>query len=136
MDNIYKRALRLHLRFSTPKGTLGVEEVLDFDLDALDTLAQQADEQVKAAPKISFIPTTTRQRGDSIQELRLAILKDIIETKYAEDQTRKNRAETRQRLAMLKDLEATKSNEVLLKQPLSKIRQQREALEAELQVEA
>ncbi len=35
----------------------------------------------------------------------------------------------------MKQLETTKSNEQLLKQSLSKIRQQREALEAELQAE-
>ena len=64
------------------------------------------------------------------------ILKHVIETKYAEEQAWKNRAEARQRLNMLKDLEATKSNEALLKQPLSKIRQQREALEAELLADA
>ena len=64
------------------------------------------------------------------------ILKHVIETKFAEEQARKNRAETRQRLVMLKELEAFKSNEQLLKQPLSKIRQQREALEAKLQAEA
>mgnify|MGYP003424262987 FL=1 len=133
MTNIFERASRLKLRFSTAKGTVTVEELWDFPLETLDTLAQQAHKKLKEQDEASFIPTTTAPRGDATLQLTFDILKHVIETKFAEEQARKSRAETRQRLTMLKELEATKSNEALLKQPLSKIRQQREALEAELE---
>lgn len=88
MDNIFEKASRAKLRFSTVRGNLSVEQLWDLPLDkgevnlyniAQELLANVAD---KPAEKLSFFSKAVAV--DETAELKFEIVKHIVTTKVAE----------------------------------------------------
>lgn len=97
---MYKKASKLKLRFSTNKGNLSTEDLWDLSLEQLDAIAVKLDEQIEKSPRKSFIKTVSK--GNEILELKFAIVKDIIDTKMAEQAARENQqAKSAQRQKLL-----------------------------------
>lgn len=76
---MYKEALQKKLRFTTGKGNLTTEDLFDLNLEALDNLALTLDKMVQESPRKSFIKVTNPK--SEILELKLEIVKDVINTK-------------------------------------------------------
>lgn len=97
---MYKKASKLKLRFSTSKGYLSTEDLWDLSLEQLDAIAVKLDEQIEKSPRKSFIKTVSK--GNEILELKFAIIKDVIDTKMAEQAARENQqAKSAQRQKLL-----------------------------------
>lgn len=97
---MYKKASKLKLRFSTSKGNLSTEDLWDLSLEQLDAIAVKLDEQIEKSPRKSFIKTVSK--GNEILELKFAIIKDVIDTKMAEQAARENQqAKSAQRQKLL-----------------------------------
>ena len=87
--NIFEQASRIGLRFESEKGMLSTDDLWHLPLmsgrgASLDGLAIQTNARLKASVAESFV--TTKPAGDSIEELRLEILKHIIQVKLEERQ--------------------------------------------------
>lgn len=88
--NIFERAARNKLRFASSKGELTVENLWDLPLTGkvldLDTLARETNRELKSIEEGSFVNVAPDPRK-SLLELKLDILKHIIQAKL-EDQAR------------------------------------------------
>lgn len=97
---MYKKASKLKLRFSTNKGNLSTEDLWDLSLEQLDAIAVKLDEQIEKSPRKSFIKTVSKV--NETLELKFAIVKDVIDTKMAEQAARENQqAKSAQRQKLL-----------------------------------
>lgn len=97
---MYKKASKLKLRFSTSKGNLSTEDLWDLSLEQLDAIAVKLDEQIEKSPRKSFIKTASKV--NETLELKFAIVKDVIDTKMAEQAARENQqAKSAQRQKLL-----------------------------------
>lgn len=128
MDN-FEKASRLKLRFATHRGSLATEDLWDLDLDSLDSIAKSVNTQLRNEGEESFIPSTTN-KPSSNNDLRLDILKHVIEVKVAEKDKRQARAETLAKLAQLKELAQAKATEQLASKSLEEINAEIEKLVA------
>lgn len=128
-DNVYFKAAKSKLRFSSGQGELSVEDLFDLSLTNLDNIAQKVNTQLKNEETQSFLSTKTR-KTNSNNDLRLEILKDVIAVKEAEAEARKTRADNQARLARLKELMANKADEAFAAQSLEDIQKQIAELEA------
>lgn len=108
MSEMFEKAARQKLRFSTPVGNIGVEELWELPLTAgpkqasLDALAIQLDKEQKEAGTTSFVKKQVK--GEPITKLKFDIVLRVIEVRQAEaeiaDQKRDN-AEKKQKLLKL-----------------------------------
>ena len=85
---MYLQAARLKLRFPSGKGELSVEDLFDLPLSSsnrasLDDTTKEVNRQLKEAGEESFVTTTTKV--NSVLQLKLDILKDVISIKLAEN---------------------------------------------------
>lgn len=126
---IFEKASRLKLRFSTSQGHLTTEDLWDLSLEDLDTIAKRTNAQLRDEVEESFIPDVESKKKTSYNDLRLEILKHIILAKVAEKNAKKDRAAMLQQLAHLKELAASKKSEQLASQSLEDISKQIEELE-------
>lgn len=97
MMNIFERAARTKLRFSSVVGDLSTEQLWDLPLTAkgsrvsLDNLAKAVNRELKSSEEESFVETPSK--ADSEMRLRLDILKHIIADKLARKEAADKRAE-------------------------------------------
>ena len=128
MDN-FEKAARLKLRFETTQGCLSTEELFDLNLTSLDTVAKKINKQLRDEGEESFLPSTTNKKATN-NNLRLEILKYIINSKVEELEVLRQSVEKRAQLAQLKELAATKATEKLASQSLEDILKQIQEMEA------
>lgn len=81
MEQNFKKASRLKLRFQTSKGVLSVEQLWDLSLNELDGLAVHLEESCKNKTK-SFLNKKTEQ--DELSQLRFDIVMDVLTIKVEE----------------------------------------------------
>lgn len=81
MEQNFKKASRLKLRFQTSKGVLSVEQLWDLSLNELDGLAVHLEESCKNKTK-SFLNKKTEQ--DELSQLRFDIVMDVLTVKVEE----------------------------------------------------
>ena len=86
MENKFKEASRLKLRFSTPIGLLSTEDLWDLPLESktkvnLDSIAILLNREIKDTKEESFI---SKSKVNPVTELKLEIVKAIIEIKLKE----------------------------------------------------
>ena len=79
---MYKKALRMKLRFATTKGKLTTEDLFDLNLTDLNNIAIALDKKLSETPRKSFISDITPDTEED--ELRFNIVKDVINTKLIE----------------------------------------------------
>jgi hypothetical protein len=108
----FEEASRLKLRFSTNRGELSTEDLWELSLESLDTIAKATNKLIKADSEESFIgkkSTATTQL-----DLKLDILKRVIEVRLQERDARAARADKNAKLAQLRDIAMNKANEKLI----------------------
>lgn len=128
---IFEKAAKIKLRFSTPQGQLSVEELWDYGLPSLDAIAKAVNKLLRDEGEETFLPSTTNKPATQ-NDLRLEILKHIIAVRVQEQEDRKTRSERLAKLAQLKELAANKANEQLASKSLEDIHKEIEKMEAAL----
>ena len=99
MDNttsMYEYAARNKLRFTSSKGELTVEQLWDVPLRSkddfnLDTIAKAANRALKAATEENFVQAE-RTPSSYKAEVRLELVKHVIQTKLYEAEAAKRKA--------------------------------------------
>lgn len=104
MEDIFEKAAELKVRFDTTKGQLATEDLYDYPVDTLDSMAQAVNKQLRQESEESFIPSKAKKRTTTLLELKLEILKAVIKHKLAKEEARKLRSERRAELDMLQGL--------------------------------
>lgn len=104
---IFERASRKKLRFSTNKGLITAEDLWDLSLTSLDTIAKAVNKQLREESEESFItPSSSATKTDLT--LRLDILKHVIGVKMTQAEARKKATERTEELKTLQSLLADK----------------------------
>lgn len=111
MDNIFEKAAKQKLRFETSKGLLATEDLFDLSLNSLDTLAKATNKKLKEESEESFITTKTTKNTEN--ELKLELLKYVIEYKINLAERSKARADRRAELEVLETLVREKKVEAV-----------------------
>ncbi len=106
--SIYKSAAAKGLRFPTPRGSITAEDLFQLSLTELDQIYRNIAPLV-ASQEVGLL----RQKADTDNDLRLAIVKDVFETKQAAADAAKTRAEAKARKARLLELIEQKRDESL-----------------------
>lgn len=108
---MYKKALRVKLRFSTTKGKLTTEDLFDLSLTDLNNLAIALDKKLSETPRKSFISDIAPDTQED--ELRFNIVKDVINLKLAERNAAQNAKAKAAEKAQLLEILHRKQNEAL-----------------------
>ncbi len=84
-------ATRGKLRFATNSGHLSTEDLWDLSLKDLDRIAVNIDSQISPGSRKSFLENPDRKSDEAAREneLRLEVLKLVIEVKQAENKQAK-----------------------------------------------
>lgn len=108
---MYKKALKMKLRFATTKGRLTVEDLFELRLTDLNNIAIALDKKLSETPRKSFISDIAPDTAED--ELRFNIVKDIITTKLVERNAAQDaKAKTAER-AQLTEILHRKKNQAL-----------------------
>lgn len=108
---MYKKALRMKLRFATNKGKLATEDLFDLSLIDLNNLAISLDKKLSETPRKSFISDVAPDTQED--ELRFNIVKDVITLKLAERNAAQNAKAKAAEKAQLMEILHRKKNEAL-----------------------
>ena len=106
--DIYKRASKDAVRFTTVKGSLTVEQLWSLSLTDLDKLAVKLEKVVKASGEKSFLETKSKE--DATDKLRFDIVLDVLTDKVKAKEISAKAAETRVKNARIDELIAKKQN--------------------------
>ena len=123
---IFKKASKKKLRFSTNRGVLSVEQLWDLSKDEIRQLVIKAREAAKKSSgevndsELSFLdaPAKTKATDD---ELRFEILKDIYLTKKSAEERAQKKAEVKASNKKLLELIARKQDEALEKKSIKEL---------------
>lgn len=131
---IYKKASKKKLRFSTARGLLSVEQLWDLSIDELRQLiikvrkdAKKSSSEVDDA-ELSFLDTPAKSKSTD-DELRFEILKDIYLTKKSSEQKAMKRAEVKENNKKILELIARKQDEALEKKSIKDLEKMLETVE-------
>lgn len=91
LTNLFEKASKMKLRFSTTKGILSTEDLWDLSLESLDKIAKNLYKQIKESEEISFI--SEKSSEDTLASMKLEIVKFVITFKMDEAKEMKLRAE-------------------------------------------
>lgn len=91
LTNLFEKASKTKLRFSTTKGVLSTEDLWDLSLESLDKIAKNLYKQIKESEEISFI--SEKSNEDTLASIKLEIVKFVITFKMDEAKEKKLRAE-------------------------------------------
>lgn len=126
--NIFERASRSKLRFPTSKGQVSTEDLWDFSLDRLDTLAKAVNKELKSSCEQSFI--SEKSEADSELELSLEIVKHVIAAKIAAREAAKNRAVNAAQREQINSIIAAKKSSELASKSLEELEAMAAGLDA------
>lgn len=131
MEDLFAKATREKVRFSTTKGDFSVEDLWDLPLSSernvdLDSIAKKIAKELKDSTEESFVKPVTK--NSSILELKLDILKYIIKVKIEENEARKNLAERKAKKEKLLEILAKKEDASLEALTPEEIKKQLEEL--------
>lgn len=107
----FEKAVRMKLRFDTPKGQLSVEELWDIPLESekgvsLDGLAVALHQKIKSGAEVSFVRKDSSKSAEyETVQLKFDIVKHIIDIRVAEkeaaEKSRANRAQKQRILELI-----------------------------------
>lgn len=126
---LFAQAVKKGITFKTERGNLNPQDVWQLPLAGnngfnLDTLSRQVLKKVRAVEEESLV---TEVKVSTEDELRLEILKFIIEDKQAEKDAAKNAAETKAKREQLKELIAKKQNQAQEDKSLEELQEELQA---------
>lgn len=125
--NIFEAATREKLRFSTNRGSVGVEDLWDLPLDVLDDAAKLINKKVKESSEESFIKK--QSTGDKKLTLSLHVVVSIINTKLADEERRKLATERKQKREKLLELISKKEDDSLTRKSVTALRAELDKLD-------
>lgn len=120
---IYKKAAKKKLRFSTNRGSLPVEQLFDLPKEEIRQLVIKAREAAKKSSgevsdtELSFLDSPAKVKATD-DELRFEILKDIYLTKKTAEEKAQKRAEAKANNKKILELIARKQDEALEKKSI------------------
>lgn len=129
---MFEKAVRNKIRFDTPQGRIGVEELWDLPLTSrtekanLDDIARGLYRQSRSGDDVSFV--TAAQKPDEILALKFDIVKHVIAVRLAENEKALKSREAAERKQKLLGLIADKENEAIANLPLDELRKMAEAM--------
>ncbi len=129
MSDIFEKGIRNKVRYSTSKGLLSIEDLYDLSLESLDVIAIGVDKDLETAGKKSFIGK--RNTANTALQLKLDIVKHVIEVKLAEKEAKANKAAKAAKIIQLKEIIGRKSLTELENKSTDDLLKELEALEAE-----
>ena len=121
VTDIYKYAAQKRLRFSSGRGELLVEDLFDLPLQNLDSIARSVNKELKASGEESFIPNAKKNPKQTENQVRLDILKSVIQHKVDLQQRASERAARQAELAKLKEIVAQKADAGLREKSLEEL---------------
>jgi len=127
--DIFEKASRLKLSFSTPIGVLSVENLWDLPLSSerktsLDSIAVALHRDIASSGNVtSFVKSAKKKADPDHKELKLDIVKRIIEVLEEENEKRAAIAATKERNARIRELIAKKQDETLSGKSEEELRQ-------------
>lgn len=114
--NIFEQAARTKLRFTTDIGSLSVEQLWDLPLESkagrlsLDLIAIDLHEQLEKVKTKSFV---SGSKKDPVTQLRFDIVKQIIDTRVAENAAKTEAKQRDGQIAKLSETLAKKKDAAL-----------------------
>ena len=120
---IYKKAAKKKLRFSTNRGSLPVEQLFDLPKEEIRQLVIKAREDAKKSSgevndsELSFLDSPAKAKATDA-ELRFEILKDIYLTKKSAEEKAQKKAEAKANNKKLLEIIARKQDEALEKKSI------------------
>ena len=124
---MYKKALKMKLRFATTKGKLTTEDLFDLSLTDLNNIAIALDKKLSETPRRSFISDITPDTEED--ELRFNIVKDVINTKLVERSNAQNAKAKAAEKAQLLEILHRKENQALENLSVDELKAKLAALE-------
>ncbi len=94
MSDIYKTAAQAGIRFTTGRGEYTTEDLFSLSLKDLDSMAVNVNRQLKNGDGETFLenPDPKKRKETAVNQLRLDILKDVIQTKQEENRVKTEKA--------------------------------------------
>lgn len=130
---LFERAARLKLRFITPQGNLSAEDLWDIPLTTnrtnlanLNDIAKGVSRELKAQGEEEFVNPVSKV--DEELQLKLDIVKHVIQVRQAENEAARALSERREKKARLLELIAKKQDQQLEGQSLEELQAMAEAL--------
>lgn len=133
---IFKKASKKKLRFSTNRGVLSVEQLWDLSKDEIRQLVIKAREAAKKSSgevtdsELSFLDSPSKIKATD-DELRFEILKDIYLTKKSAEEKAQKKAEVKASNKKLLELIARKQDEALEKKSIKELEKMLESEDLE-----
>lgn len=109
--DLFKKASKQKLRFSTDKGLLTTEQLWDLSLKELDNLAIQLQDKVDYETKKTFLKT--KKETDIKSKLMFDIVVDILETKQEDQELAQKEKEAKEYNRKIDEIIAKKKEQSL-----------------------
>jgi hypothetical protein len=128
---MYKKAIRLKLRYNTISGNLTTEDLWDLPLRStrgasLDNLAKMLNKEIQSNEEESFVDTPSAANGEL--RLKFEIVKDIIKDRLSENEAKRNAATVKKEKEVLMGIINKKQNESLESESLDDLKKRLEEL--------
>jgi hypothetical protein len=88
MDEMYKKAARMKVRFDWVRGRLSIEDLYDLTVEQMDEIYGDL-KDCEESHRHSLLKERTKE--DELLELKIALVKDAIETRQAEAEAAESR---------------------------------------------
>lgn len=111
--NMFERASRNKLRFSTKRGLISTEDLWDLSLQDLDHIAIAVNKQVKEQGTESFL-AQKQSTTSTVLQLQLDLLKHVISSKESAAEAAKTRAVNDAKRARLQEILGQKEEQELM----------------------
>lgn len=126
--NIFETATRKKLRFETKRGMASVEDLWDLSLADLDKMAILIHRKLKEETEESFLAQQKKNPKNETLEMKLSILKHIIQVRLDEKEAKKAKAKEQEEISMLENLLEDKRKEEMKGMSMDEIRRRLENL--------
>jgi len=130
---MFEKATRLKVRFDTPQGSIGVEDLWDVPLTSprgkqanLDDIARALHKQLKSGDDVSFVHK--EKKSDEMVSFKFDVVKHVIDVRVAENEAAKLKADTAAKKQKLLGLIAEKQDKELSNLPVDELLKMVEAL--------
>lgn len=111
MSELFKEATKQHLRFNLGNGEVTTEDLWAFPLAKLDASYSQLHQELELNKQVSLLsPKTT---GNKLLELKLEIIKAIVETKLADKEAKETKALRAEQAEVIREKLAAKKGQAL-----------------------
>lgn len=105
---LYKKASKEKIRFTTKKGLLSSEQLWDLSIKDLDEVVVGLEESYQTSGAKTFIPNVKETSKDRTEKLKFEVALDILQTKVKDQEVAAKAQETRRHNNRINELIAQK----------------------------